>query len=466
MPSVLQVLVKPVRPEWMLRAIRGLVAALAVLLAFAASRARAETFPFTVAQQAEVIADLRLTSPGSDWSKPGREAALANVTVDDRPAQQVMLYGGESRHTYSVFLGTLAAGDHRLTIERNARFSAPGSDLAIWNAQFREVPQSSPDYQMVANAPVLYARAGSVGQFTDVPLMVYCERLTERRGQHLQYTVIFSNEDGGTSTRALMARWGRTTDIEYVYRAWLDRRGEVVHATIQIKGHEEMEFRGRREGMHPLLIPSTLNNMVSGDGTSEIRYQLAPVSADLASHSREEVMDEHPLLYRVMAEELAREGKLRPYGSVEGEKISDPKNYLYVEARANNRNSALSVLVRLQNAHIWYSSSVGRAEYAVSRDGWFRTAIELPPATRAEQVAEFGFECIVNPEPRNPPAGGTCRLEAVSKVFFLDDNYAPQPGFWRYNGMMEMATGQMAAVSVPPPPARRKARYREPDGVK
>ena len=67
---------------------------------------------------------------------------------------------------------------------------------------------------------MLFARLNTVGRFSDIPLLLYCERLKDEGEDVLQYTVIFSNEDGGTSTRTLMARWGRTTDIEYVYRAF------------------------------------------------------------------------------------------------------------------------------------------------------------------------------------------------------------------------------------------------------
>ena len=45
----------------------------------------------------------------------------------------------------------------------------------------------------------------------------------------LRYSVIFSNEDGGTATPALLARWGRTTDIEMAYEEeW--RGGKMVSA--------------------------------------------------------------------------------------------------------------------------------------------------------------------------------------------------------------------------------------------
>ncbi len=72
---------------------------------------------------------------------------------------------------------------------------------------FRGILSAKPaatDDDVIARAPVLFARENTVAYFSDVPLLVYAER----EGNFLTYTVIFSNEDGGTSTRALMDRGG------------------------------------------------------------------------------------------------------------------------------------------------------------------------------------------------------------------------------------------------------------------
>ena len=167
--------------------------------------------------------------------------------------------------------------------------------------------------------------------------------------------------------------------------------------------------------------------MVAAEGSSEIRYQLPPYQVDLSAHAREQVMVEHPILWRVTAQEMAREGKLRPFGVVDGEKIGDPRNYLYLEMKGANRDSALAALVRLRGETVWRSSHLGRADYAISRDGWVTTTIELPPGTPSEAVEEFGFECLVAPV-KPEPVAGVCRLEAVPKVFRLDRDYHAGPG--------------------------------------
>lgn len=441
--SVDCVLPKPVRMEILLRSIARL--ALMVLLCLAGARSlAAETFRFNVKGPAEVVANLEMSSPGSSWAETGREAALATLVVDEHTPQHVMLYAGDQNYSYAAFLGELSPGQHQLRVERDARYSAPKSGLKVLKANFAEVAPGDSAWAALAHAPILYARANTIGRFDDIPLLSYCERLEEDGHPLLQYTVIFSNEDGGTSTRALMARWGRTTDVEYIYRAWLDAAGEVTRASIQAEDHKEVAFRGQREGSHPILIPSTDNNMVADHGTSPIRYQIPPYLMDLSAHSREQIMDEHPIVYRVMAQELKRENKLRPFGAVDAEKASDPRNYLYIEAKVGNRDSAVAVLVRLRGEDRWLSSHLGRNDYAISRDSWVRTTIELPPGTKAEQMDEIGFECLVSNEDRpEPPLSGTCRVEQVSKMFFLDQEYRAGPSVWNLTTPVEIQAGQL-----------------------
>jgi len=391
---------------------------------------------FRVAKQSEVVAEVEMRAPGTDWAIPGHEAKLATILIDGREQQQIMLYAGAEQFTYRIFLGSIAPGEHRLDI------SADGVEVA----GIRVHDDSS---DVVTNAPILYARANTVGEFTDLPLVLYCERLSDNGQPFLQYTVIFTNEDGGTSTRALMARWGRTTDVEYVYRAFLGEDGAVRRATIQVKDHKEVEFRGKRDGSHPLLMPITDNNMIGeADTKIPIRYQIAPVLIDLTGHSREEVMDQHPVTYKLMSKELKRENKLRPFGTVDGEKISDPHNYLYFEMQLAKTESSVATLVRLKNDPRWYSSHLGHADFAIrtwkrnvaeSHDGFVRTTVELPPGTKPEQIAEIGFECLV-PEKAED---ASCRVEAVTKCFFLDRDYTPDLNVWTLSTPHDIAPGAL-----------------------
>ena len=312
------------------------------------------------------------------------------------------------------FLGRLEAGRHRISVVRNATYSAPGAALKVTGVAVR----GGIDDPVIARAPVLYARKNTIGQFTDVPMIVYAEQL----GGVLQYTVIFTDEDGGTSTRALMARWA-----DHRYRVRLPARHEDRprhHPRQESQGHR---VSGTLQGAHPLLIPVTDNNMVGDEVPSEIRYQIAPVQVDLTTHSREQVMDDDPLTYQVMAKELEREGKVRPFGQVDGHKISDVRNYAYIEAKVSVQTAGIVAMLRRKDDAVWRVSSLGRWDYAVDRDGWIRTTVELPPGTRATDLGEIGFTCVVVPDDNKKlPITGTCRIENVSKVFLLDRNNITQ----------------------------------------
>lgn len=406
--------------------------------------ANGERFDFEVLQTGEIVASVEMSSPGSDWAVEGREAAAVDIKLDGSAAQQVVLYAGPARHKYRIGLGTVTSGPHFLSVERNAAHSAATSKAEAHGADFTTVVSRDNNFAAYANMPYLYARKNTAGKFSDIPLIAYCERLHDGAQTVLQYTVIFSNEDGGTSTRALMARWGRTTDIEYIYRAYLGNDGQVLRSTVQGPGHKELDYAGRRDGTHALLMPVTDNNMVAEAADSPLRFQLAPLLVDLSQTSREEVMDNEPITYQVMAKELEREKKLRKFGSVDGEKISDLRNYLYVDYGATHRDSAFSVTVSLNDGRA-FSSDLGRLDYSIWRDGWVRTTVELPPGTQPKQISGIEFRCEVAP-PSSPEQrlahSGSCRLDGVHKVFFLEKDSTPGPSFWSQKEAFTIPTGE------------------------
>src|SRR5205814_211493 len=128
----------------------------------------------------------------------------------------------------------------------------------------------------------LYARADTLGRFSDVPLIMWYERFPSPAGDTLQYSVVLTNEDGGTPSDALMARWGHASDIEYVYRVTLDRSGSVRDEIYQAPDHKDLHFSGKKVGDHPLLLIATLNNVFTDTGFTEVQYRLLPQPADLS----------------------------------------------------------------------------------------------------------------------------------------------------------------------------------------
>ncbi|MBI5083822.1 MAG: response regulator [Acidobacteria bacterium] len=440
------ILAKPVRTEHLLKIVGRFVACLCMLAVLARSAlAQSREFPFTVQQRGEVVAELRLAAPGADWAAAGREAALAELSLDGKPQQHLMAFAGE--RVYGVFLGQIEPGPHVLKVERHRSLSAAGAALAILGARIVETRD-----ERVLHAPILYARANTIGAFSDVPLLVYSTSGRDQDGRWLEYSVIFSNEDGGTSTRDLMARWGRTTDIEYVYRVWLDARGAPAKTLIQTRDHKDVPYAGAREGLHPILIPVTDNNMVepAGAGASPIRYQLIPVPAELSSASREAVMDVAPLTYEISAKELIREGKLRDFGKFDGEKISDPRNYLIVELKLQNQAAALQVLARKSGSSRWQASALGLGKDHIERNGWARTTIEMPPGTNLAGIAEIAVECLSlrDLSKQLQPKNGRCLVESIGKIFFLGPDYVPQPAAMSPAGPWKLEVGEMVTLPL------------------
>ncbi|HYP06037.1 MAG TPA: hypothetical protein VER03_07350 [Bryobacteraceae bacterium] len=412
---------------------RTLIFLVAVCSAYAESR-----FPFTMAQRAQAVAVLDMSSPGSDWAVKGSEAAIVDVSLDGKPHQQVVLFAGPARHAYRLSLGLLTPGEHEITVERNDRFSAPQAQFEAHELKIEEMGAAHPEHDVYAYAPVLHARLNTIGKFSDIPLVLYCERVKDTTGDTLQYTVIFSNEDGGTSTRTLMSRWGRTTDIEYVYR----RSVATGQGIVQGPGHKDVEFTGQHDGSHPLLMPVTDNNMVAEAKDSPLRFRPAPVLVDLSVVSREDVMDRHPFTYVVMGKELLREGKLRPFGVAAGEKISDPRNYLFVDYSATLSDASMTVSVRTKDGRL-HSSDFGRSDVAIDRSGHVRTTVELPPKTSREDIDEIAFQCRVAQPARGETVAhsGQCVLHGVAKVFQLRSDYTPLPRFWWMTQPVTMRTG-------------------------
>ncbi len=437
---VSEVFTKPVRTERLLAAL-GRLPVLA--LALAGVMSAAEPARFSVADaRSEIVASIEMTAKGADWGQKGREGVLARILVDGKPRGHAWVFGEAKGEPVKVFLGKLAAGGHTLAVEPvNAESAA--LPLEMGRVAVTEIATGDARHQAVANAPVVIAREDTLGRFSDVPLLAY----VEQRPGALRYSVIFSNEDGGTSTRDLMARWGRTTDIEFIY--------EVNPATgatlIQVKDHKEIPYAGTYEGRHPLLEVVTLNNMVApGSAAGKIDFRLLPEAISLTG-SREVVMDSRAWTYAVSSKELMREDKVRPFGEVRDETISDPRNYMVAELAMTPESAGMQVVVKLKNGGTRFGSARGMMENYVTRSGWLRMSTELPPGTRLSDIGELLLDCVVTPDTkeRKGARDGSCGLNGPGRVMMLGADFAPvewravrAPGRWR--------TGTMAVLEMVP----------------
>jgi hypothetical protein len=286
------------------------------------------------------------------------------------------------------------------------------------------------------------------------------------RGTRIRYSVIFSNEDGGTPADRLLATWGRLTDIEYVLGIEFDREGRVLDATYQAKDHKIVPYRGLVPGRHPPLWVVTDNNMVSDSGETRPVYAPVPVPFDLAATSREAVMDAEPWTYQVSSQEAQREGRVDESPRPGSHRIFDPRRYVYVEACAATRDATLTfgIAVEGREGLRWSESDAGQSEYRIIRqssefpNGCFRGAAALPADSGEAPLRALRFRAYTRRtregEPPIPPGTATATVLRVNKVFRLGPDLLPGPDLFAWKGSLPLVVdGPAGEISVTAPRA-------------
>jgi hypothetical protein len=394
---------------------------------------------FDVTTRAEAFATITVTCGTCAWDTAGREAVVLSLALDGRYLQHLPIVR-TGRADYRVMLGPVEPGRHTLALTEDAGLTATalrGGEHAVVDAVVvTQVAEGADEYTSLALAPMVYARQDTIGRFTDVPVLMWYEREPTPRGTRYRYSVIFTNEDGGTPADRLMATWGRSLDIEYLYSVEVDRHGVILEDDIQGPEHEVLAFTGRREGRHPLLWVVTTNNMVLPEGPTQVRYAPAPVLFPLVDVSREAVVDAHPWLYALMSQELAREGKIVAGSAPRQGTIPDPRRYVFVEGCGELAGQALTLAVRV--GADWISSDRGVTAYRIARDGCYRAAIPLPEANTIADVRTIRVQVFARAD---ATTDGPATLTRINKVFALDHDFVPGPSIVQWRGTARLRPG-------------------------
>jgi hypothetical protein len=401
----------------------------------------------TLELDTEVGLEIEARSPNGSWVRPGAEAAALLVLVDGEYNQDLLLWSGDELFRYRVLLGQLSKGKHTVSVAPNPARSAPkvqrGEVKALRVFQLDNAQQSSyddDDLFALAHSPFLYARANTIDRFTDLPLLMYYEILHE--GEHdliVRYSAIFTNEDGGTQTAALMSRWGRATDIEWVLQLRV-RAGKIVEETYQGIEHETKIFAGSRtNGSHALLATASDNNNFSDLACSAVRFAPWPTRARLESATRESVMDAYPQSYRVMTEELMRERRISDTPA-DSNTIADPREYLYIEASSEQKGTALAFEVKLNGQSNAFLSDMGNTRLRIDRSGNFRTAVRLPKGTSPSSVESVTARCY---QTAGVEKNRSCNNLRLMRVLMLDQAFIPREIPFPKSPAVSLADGEM-----------------------
>lgn len=414
---------------------------------------------FSVARGGEVVADITAGCARCDWGVAGREAVALELSADGNYSQHLLLLRGERPAEYRVMLGALGAGTHHLDISRDSARSARGAgDVAFGPIRFETYAPDSPEYPWLSRAPILRARPGSVERFSDAPLVMYAEQnVSGESGSRyqLQYTVIFTNEDGGTPADRLMATWGRTTDIEFIYGLTAPSGGNEPHEEIQAAGHKWIAFHGPRRGLHPVVWVATDNNMVADHGPDDvITFAPAPQLVSLDRTSRESVMDANPWMYAVTSAEMVRENEVDAAAPAGSGRIPDPRRYATIEACGDVHDATLAFDIGVTRGSDveWFATDRGNPQFRIARGGCFRGGAPLPDDTTPQNIVGLRVRAYTRPsrEGEAPLAPGTGHvvMTRVNRVFMLNRDFVPVPARIVWTGSLTVPADG-SAVEIP-----------------
>ena len=384
---------------------------------------------FDSPDSAEALLELHV-SADVNWADSNRTSALLRVRLDDRHSHDVLIPCPTFRST--TLLGPVSPGRHTVEVRLDPTYTASRVNrVRVQNARVRLVRPGDSLYAVIAHAPLLYGRPGN--EHSDAPLVSWYERRSRKGQMSLLYSVIWSNEDGGTDTPDLLSRWGRTTDIEWIAEVFLDPSGRVDSVLFQGPDHETRRFQGRWRGGHPVLRTCTLNNNVCDHDTSDLLFALAPLRTRQPDQPREALMDVYSWTYRVMAGELLRERKLEPTPDPTTPAPGDLRDYLFVDfgTGGNWEDVDLIFSVRLSDGR-WYHSNHGvDSVQCVNAPGWRRTSVELPQGFKLNDLRALRMRARGKGPFR-------VRVLGISQVFRLDSDWRPRTLPWSWSKPFEL----------------------------
>ncbi|MBT2229066.1 hypothetical protein [Nonomuraea sp. NEAU-A123] len=417
--------------------------------------------PVVVRKSGEALIDLNASAPGTDWASAGAESAVVSISVDNRYVTDLVVSGAQPLHR-QLALGRLTAGVHQLRLHyAGERSAATSKSVVVDTLRVSTYAKESPEYQVLRYAPVVYGRniaaLGTPYQnaTTDTPLIAWHESAPAPTPGHtkLTYSVVWSNEDGGTNTPALMARWGRTTDIEWIYSVEVDANGDRVAGsdTYQAPDHQTLHFTGRYENDHALLQTCTSNNNMCDTVDDPMRFFLSYLPTLPADQAREYLMDANPWTYEIMAKEMLREGKIEAPSATTPTtpEVSDQRNYLFAVVKKTTQPAnagaswvGVSLGVRLVSGDTVYLSHHLDPTWSLQRDDPAATTVELPAGTTADDIAEVTAHRVVV----GIDTGATVHVTAIKRGFLLGQNYLPQQSFLTWNGDVTLDSTTTSAV--------------------
>ncbi len=404
------------------------------------------TIPFRSAANGESFLDVTVSAPGVSWAKRRNESAVVSAFVDGDYITDILITSPSSTRRQFA-LGHVDSGRHTLRLHYATRQSRSDEGKArLSRIGIHTVGRADPGYVADKYAPVVYGRnlADYGGPFqnayTDAPLVAWHEVTDADTPGHsiIEYSVVWSNEDGGTDSPGLMAVWGRTTDIEWIYRLEVDENGHRVPGSdvYQAPAHQTLRFKGTYTDGHPLLQTCTSNNNMCDVVDDPMRFSLSTVQTRPVKAAREHLMDINPWTYPVMAKEMLREKKIEHPSDPSTPAVGDQRSYLYVafdhDTVPPDREASVGLIavVRLKGDRTLYRSNHDISYWSVNRDVPAATTVELPVGTTRADVASLSVRRV----PIGDDSGARLHVTDINRAFFLGHDYLPGKSFIEWHG--------------------------------
>jgi len=181
-----------------------------------------------------------------------------------------------------------------------------------------------------------------------------------------------------------------------------------------------------------------------------MRFALDAEQTRATARARESLMDANPWTYRVMAQEMLREGQVEVLSDPATAAMGDQRTYLYVEFAkqtngANDGNNWIGVAlgVRLAGDQTLYRSDHLTAGWAIQRDVPAATTVELPAGTIAADIAQV---VAIRTPSGSKDTGVSVTVTSINRGFFLNGSYLPQTSFLSWTGSATLTQASPSAV--------------------
>ncbi|MGG4217196.1 hypothetical protein ABEW32_03070 [Paenibacillus jamilae] len=420
-------------------------------------------FRFMFSMPEDGFAELDLLARSeSDWAATDRESAFVRLYLNDVYNQDVILYYGSSLGVYTRLLGYLKEGEYEVYAEFRELESAPLVSRAwIDGVELRCVADSSARSLIYRHTPLLYGRNLShpyENRFTDTPLVLFYSVAEEEKRTIIEYQMMFSHEDEGTPAPLLMSKWGRTTDIEWMYRVELDADGSVLSAVFQGPHHITTAFQGSYDlGGHPILQSATTNGNFTDHITSGYRFMLTPsFQWKPEEEPREAVMSRFPFAYQVTQWEMERQQELEMPALASSLALAPQRSYVFIQTskypvlgteggralasrpgfNRREEDACVDIQLRLHGSDQWYSSchyDLRFGDFRAAYEGaesFFSTTVKLSGEPALDDIAEIRAVLL---------EGGADRIQVAGLyAFMLSENYLPQQPGIRTDRVIEL----------------------------